>query len=144
MRKAAPVEGGDMKRPVLVTVIGVLAILGGIAQVGFGGVLLGFRNDATFLADAKMTTDKVTYIAIALMVIGALTVLFAIGLLKGRRLSRDLIGLMELLAIGTGIYIIAVLDASHRASAIGNIVGSVIVLYFLFGTQKAKAFFAKS
>jgi len=133
-----------MKRPILVTIIGVLAVLSGIAQVVFGGVLLGLRHDATFLADAKMTTGKVTYIAIALFVIGALTVVFALGLLKGSRLSRALIGLMELLSIGTGAYIIVALDASHRASAIGNIVGAVIVLYFLFATEKAKAFFAHS
>ncbi len=133
-----------MKRPVLVTIIGVLAILGGIAQAAFGGLLFGLRNDATFLADANITSDKVTPIAIAAIVVGVLTVVFAIGLLKGSRLSRDVVGLMELLQIGVGIYVIASLDSSHRATAIGNIVGAVIVLYFLFGTQKAKNFFAKS
>ena len=74
-----------MKRPVLVTIIGVLAMLGGAGQVVFGGVLFGLRNDAKFLADAKMTTDKINYVAIALVAIGVLTVLFAIGLLKGNR-----------------------------------------------------------
>jgi hypothetical protein len=132
-----------MKRPVLVTIIGILALLGGVAQVAFGGLLLGMRNDAKFLADAKMTTDKVTYIAIALVAIGVLTALFAVGLLKGSRVSRDLIGVMEVLGLGMAIYTIAVLDSSHRQTAIGNIVGTLIVLYFLFGTEKAKAFFAK-
>ncbi len=89
-----------MKRPVLVTIIGVLAILGGIAQAAFGGVLMTLRNDAQFLADSKMTTDKVTYLAVGCMVVGVLTVLFAVGLLKGNRVSRDLIGLMEVAAAG--------------------------------------------
>ncbi len=133
-----------MKRPVLVTVIGVLAVLGGVAQAAFGGLLFGLRNDETFLADANITSDKVTPIAIGAIVIGVLTVIFAIGLLKGSRLSRDLVGLMEVLQLGVGIYIVAALDSSHRATAIGNIVGAVIVLYFLFFTDKAKAFFAKS
>ncbi|MFM2077643.1 MAG: hypothetical protein RJA49_1533 [Actinomycetota bacterium] len=133
-----------MKRPVLVTVIGVLAILGGIAQAAFGGLLMTLRNDAQFLSDSKMTTDKVTYLAVGCMVVGVLTVLFAVGLLKGSRVSRDLIGLMELLQLGVGIYIVVALDASHRSTAFGNIAGSLVVLYFLFGTQKAKAFFAKS
>jgi hypothetical protein len=137
-------EGVDMKRPVLVTVIGVLAVLGGLAQAGFGVLLYTLRNDAQFLSDANITTDKVTPIAIAAIVVGVLTVVFAIGLLKGSRLSRDVVGLMELLQIGVGIYVIASLDSSHRATAIGNIVGAVIVLYFLFGTEKAKTFFAKS
>ena len=133
-----------MKRPVLVTVIGVLAVLGGVAQAVFGGLLFGLRNDETFLADANITSSKVTPIAIGAIVIGVLTVIFAIGLLKGSRLSRDLVGLMELLQLGVGIYIVAALDSSHRATAIGNIVGAVIVLWFLFFTDKAKAFFAKS
>jgi len=133
-----------MKRPILVTVIGLLAILSGVAQAVFGGLLLGLRKDVTFLADSKMTTDKVTYMAIALMAIGALTVLFAFGLLKGSGVSRALIGLIEVISIGFSIYIIAALDAARRPSAIGNIVGAVIVVYFLFGTDKAKAFFAHS
>ena len=132
-----------MKRPVLVTIIGILAMLSGVAQVAFGGLLLGLRNDAKFLADANMTTDKVTYIAIALVAIGVLTAVFAVGLLKGSRVSRDVIGVMEVLGLGMAIYTIAVLDASHRSTAIGNIVGTLVVLYFLFGTEKAKTFFAK-
>ena len=133
-----------MKRPVLVTVIGVLAIVGGVAQAAFGGLLFGLRNDQTFLDDANITSDKVTPIAIAAIVIGVLTVVFAVGLLKGSRLSRDVLGLMELLQLGVGIYVLASVDSSHRSTAIGNIVGAVIVLYFLFFTDKAKAFFAKS
>ena len=133
-----------MKRPVMVTVIGVLAILTGIAQLGFGGLLLGLRKNAKFLADSTMTTNKVTYYAAALLAVGFLTVVFAVGLLKGSRLSRDVIGLMELCGIAGGVYAVVALDTARRSSGIGSIVGAVIVLYFLFGTQKAKAFFAKS
>ena len=42
------------------------------------------------------------------------------------------------------IYAIVALDSARKSSGIGSIVGAVIVLYFLFGTEKAKAFFAKS
>jgi len=133
-----------MKRPVLVTIIGVFAILTGIVQVGIGALLLGVRNDAKVLADNDVTTNQLTAYGAALIGIGVLTVLFAIGLLKGRRLSRDMIGLMELAAIGGGIYAIVALDSARKSSGIGSIVGAVIVLYFLFGTEKAKAFFAKS
>ena len=133
-----------MKRPLLVTIIGVLAILTGIAQVGFGSLMLGMRNDAKFLADAEITTNKATIFGGVLIGVGVLTVLFAIGLLKGSRLSRDLIGLMEVAGIAGGIYALVALDSARQASGIGSIVGAVVVLYFLFGTEKAKAFFAKS
>jgi hypothetical protein len=132
-----------MKRPVMVLVIGVLAILTGLAQMGFGGILLGLRNNAKFLADSTMTTNKVTYFAGALLAVGFLTAVFAIGLLRGSRISRDVIGLMELCGIAGGVYAIVALDSARRSSGIGTIVGAVVVLYFLFGTDKAKSFFAK-
>ena len=131
-----------MKRPVLVTIIGVLAIIGGIAQAVFGGVLFGLRNDETLLADTELTSSQVSTIGIVTLVVGVLTVVFAIGLLKGSRLSRMLVGLLEVAQIAAGVYAIVQLSSGHRAAAIGNIVGAVIVLYFLFGTQKAKEFFA--
>ena len=131
-----------MKRPLMVTVIGVLAMLTGLAQLGFGALLLGLRKDAKFLADASMTTNKVTYFAGALLAVGLLTAVFAIGLLKGSRLSRDVIGLMELCGIGGGVYAAVALDTARKSSGIGTIVGAVIVLYFLFGTDKANASFA--
>lgn len=132
-----------MKRPVLVTVIGVIALLGGIAQAVFGLVLFGLRNDATFLADAKIESSSVTSLAIGSIVIGALTALLAIGLLRGSRLSRAFLGVIEVAGIAFGAWALIALDSSHRAGAIGSIVGSVIVLYFLFGTAKAKAFFER-
>jgi hypothetical protein len=133
-----------MKRPLLVTVIGLLAILSGISQAIFGLLFIGLRHDAKLLEDSSLTTGKITFFGIALVVIGVLTVLFAIGLLKGSRLSRDLIGLMELIGIAAAIYAIVALDSSRRTTGITTIISSVIVLYFLFGTKKAQAFFAKS
>lgn len=132
-----------MKRPVMVTIIGVLAIIGGIAQAAFGGLLLAARNDQTLLTDADLTSSQVTTIGIVSLVVGVLTVIFAVGLLKGSRVSRMLVGIMEVGQIAASVYAIVQLTSDHRPTAIGTIVGAVIVLYFLFGTQKAKDFFAQ-
>jgi len=128
----------------MVTLIGLFAIVSGIAQAAFGLLFIGLRHDDTFLAESNLTTGKITYFGIAVAVTGVLTILFAIGLLKGSRLSRNLIGLVELIAIGTAVYAIIELDSTRRASAISTIVAAVVVLYFLFGTKKAQAFFADS
>lgn len=133
-----------MKRPVLVTIIGVLMMLQGIGQLVVGSVVLAKRNDAAFLDEANTTSSTATGVAIGLLVVGALLLLLSIGLFKGSRASRDIIGLLEVGAIAMGVYTIVSLDSSHRATGIGSIVGAVIVLYFLFGTDKAKHFFAKS
>lgn len=132
-----------MKRPILVTVIGVVGIIGGIAQTAFGALLIGLRNDEAFLADADIESGSVVAIAVACVVVGVLTVVFAIGLLKGSRVARALLGVSELSRIGLGIYTIAALDAERRPAAVGNILTALVVLYFLFGTQKAKQFFAR-
>ena len=44
----------------------------------------------------------------------------------------------EVLAVGAAIYTIAALEASHRSSAIGNIAGAVVVLYFLSERTRRK------
>ena len=131
-----------MKRPVLVTVIGIIMIVVGLLQLGAGILLVSQRNDATVLADANVTTSELTSIAAALLVIGALSVLLAFGLLNGSRIARGLIGLLEVGQIVGGIYILVNLDNTNQASGIGQIAGGLIVLYFLFGTEKAKSYFA--
>jgi hypothetical protein len=132
-----------VKRPVLVTVIGIVMIVVGLLQVGVGILFVSQRNDATVLADANATTSELTSIAVGLLVIGALSVLLAFALLNGSRIARALIGVLEIGQIVGGIYILVKLDSSNQASGIGQIVGGLIVLYFLFGTEKAKAYFAR-
>ena len=132
-----------MRRPFLVTIIGIVMILVGLLQSGAGILLLSQRNDATVLADANATTNELTSIAITLLVIGAISVLLAFALLNGSRFARGLIGLLELAQIAAGVYVLVKLDNNHQAAAIGQIVGALIVLYFLFGTDKAKSFFAR-
>lgn len=132
-----------MKRPFLVTLIGVFSIIGGIAQAAFGAVLLGLRDDANFLAEAEIDSNLATTIAIVSIVVGVLAVVFAIGLLKGNRLARLLLGVSQVAQIALAVYTIVELDAERRSAAVGNILSAIVVLYFAFGTEKAKAFFAR-
>ena len=133
-----------MKRPLLVTIIGIIGIIGGISQTIFGFVLFGLRNKETFLADAGIESGHAGIIAIVCIIVGILTVIFAVGLLAGNRVARGLLGISEVAQLALGVYAVATLDSARRPSAIGSIIGALIVLYFLFGTEKAKAFFAKS
>lgn len=131
-----------MRRPFLVTIISLFMIVTGALQVLFGVVFLANREDEAFLNDAEITTADLTRLAVVLIVVGVVSVLLAFSLLRGSRVARALVALVELAQIAAGIYTIAELDSGHRASGFGAIVGALIVLYFLFGTQKAKAFFA--
>ena len=131
-------------RPILVTVMGWLATLVGLLQIAFGAIVVAKHNDAEFLNGVKdLTSQKALISGISTLVVGLLSVVFAQMLLRGSRIARDLIGLVQIAQIGFGIYTIVSLDSQYHASAYGGIGGAVVVLYFLFGTEKSKAFFAK-
>jgi hypothetical protein len=132
-----------MKRPVIVSVIAIITIVIGAFQVLFGSIMLAKRNDADFLIDAKATSSDVTSVGTVMVVFGALAVLVGIGLWRGSRLARLLYAVLAVGQIVGGIYTIVKLDSSQRASGIGTIVGSLILLYLLYGTEKARAFFAR-
>jgi uncharacterized membrane protein (DUF2068 family) len=130
-----------MRRPLLVTIISILSFLWGLFQIAIAAALLAKRNDQAFLDDARATTSEVTTLAIVMLVIGLLMLLVSIGLWTGSRFARALTALVALGQIIGGIYTIIKLDSSEQATGIGMILGSVVLLYFLFGTEKAKRFF---
>ena len=131
-----------MRRPVLVTLISLLLILTGVLQVLFGVIFVANRNDQNFLQDAGVDSSELTNLGVFLVIGGVVSVLLAFSLLRGSRVARAFVALVMLCQIAGGFYTLTALDSGHRASGLGAIVGAVIVLSFLFGTQKARAFFA--
>jgi hypothetical protein len=117
-------------------------ILVGLFQGLIGFVTFLDRNDAEFLLDADMTSSQATTFALFLMVFGVVSVVLGGALLGGSKLARTLVGLFQVLQIAGSIWILIAGHNNQRASAVGSIIGGAIVLYFLFGTDKAKAFFA--
>jgi hypothetical protein len=131
-----------VRRPVLVTLISVLLILTGVFQVLFGVIFFANRNDENFLRDAGVDSSALTNLGILLAIVGAVSVFLAFSLLRGSRVARAFVALAMLCQIAGGMYTLTVLDSGHRASGLGTVLAAVTVLYFLFGTQKARAFFA--
>jgi len=131
-----------VRRPVLVTLISLLLILTGVLQVLFGVIFVANRNDPNFLQDAGVDSSELTNLGVFLVIGGVVSVLLAFSLLRGSRVARAFVALVMLCQIAGGFYTLTALDSGHRASGLGAIVGAVIVLSFLFGTQKARAFFA--
>lgn len=130
------------QRPLIVTVIGLVMMVVGVLQVAIGAVSFVNRNDAKFLADAGKSSDFVSTWGIVLIVMGVLSFFLGLALLKGSNFARMLVGIFEVLQIAGGIYLLTGGHSSQKSSAIGTIIGGLLALYFLFGTQKAKEFFA--
>ena len=131
-----------MRRPFLVTIISFLMFVAGAFEVLFGVVSFIHRNDQKFLEDAGADSSQVTSVAVVLVVVGVVSVLLAFSLLRGSRVARALVAVVMLGQIVGGIYTMTEVEGGGRAAGVGAIVGAVIVLGFLFGTQKARAFFA--
>jgi uncharacterized membrane protein HdeD (DUF308 family) len=131
-----------VRRPVLVTLICLLLIVTGVFQVLFGVIFFANRNDASFLQDAGVDSSELTNLGIFLVIVGAVSVVLAFSLRRGSRVARAFVALVMLCQIAGGFYTLTTLDSGHRASGLAAILGAVIVLSSLFGTQKARAFFA--
>jgi hypothetical protein len=134
---------GKMKqRPFPVTVMSLVMIVIGLFQGLIGVVTFANRNDAEFLADSGQTSSALTAWGLALIVFGVVSVVLGVALLSGSRLARMLVGLFEVAQIVGAVWLIVEGSGSRTASAVGTIVGALILLHFLFRTEKAKAFFA--
>ena len=132
-----------MKRPIYVTITAVLSFLVGALQVGMGLFVVSKRHDAKFLADADASSSKLLVLGVALAVIGLITLLMAIGLMRGSRLARGIVGFGLFMQGVAGVYTLITLKGGNRVSAVSMIVGSLVALYMLFGSEKARNFFAK-
>lgn len=131
-----------MKRPFVVTIMSIVMFLAGLFQLLIGVVAIVNRNDDQFLADAQATSSEVTSLGVALLVVGVVSLLVAVGLWQGSRIARAAAALTAVGQIATGIYTLVQLDSSEQSTGIGMIIGSLVLLYLLFGTDKAKEFFA--
>jgi hypothetical protein len=134
------------KRPTGVTVLAVLDILGGIAGIGVGALLIGVAA----LASSSLATQypalgtisgisSILYALGALsLILGILAIILAIGFLGGR-------GWAWTLGIVVGVISIIVSIAELAIGFSTNVIGiifQIIIIYYLMRPH-VKAFFGK-
>lgn len=130
-----------MKRPVYITVVGVILILTGIVEAAIGGLVFGARNDAEALAKADITTSHATVLSAILLILGVVSIVLALGLFRGSRAARGVFAFITAGQMAGGIYSAITLSADHRAASIGAVVGSIVSIYLMFGSASSKQFF---
>jgi hypothetical protein len=133
------------KRPVFITAMSIVMMLSSAVQVLFGALIVAKHNDPEFLDNVDdLSSSHALAIGIGLLVGSVISLVLAIGLLRGSRAVRNTVGAFEVVQIAAGVYSIATLDSAHRSNAYGVIACAVVILYYLFFTEKSKAFFAQS
>lgn len=128
----------DPRRPAGVTVIGVLAYIGGIFDIVGGSMILVLATSAALLAN-PIPGGLIT--AIAIIVSGVIVLVVSGGLLAGNRVSRLIVTIVR------GVSIVSQILAM-TTGGVGLIVGTIsvvisaIVLSWLW-TPRANEFFAR-
>jgi hypothetical protein len=128
------------RRPGGVTLLAVLIMIGGVAQV-IGGVLLilGHQN-ATVLRETGRSGDFLLSGGIAAIVVGLLYVLVSLGLSNGKGLARFLVGLLSLISVAGGIWAAGTQHGTLFSRGLASAIVGFIILVLLY-SPKANTFF---
>lgn len=134
--------GVARQRPVLLSIVTVLMIIGGLLAIGGGIMVIALRNDDRFRFDVNESSNTILGLGIAAIISGLISILLAMGLRRGSRIARALVAIYEVLHIIGAIFAIIRLDhGTYFVGSIVSIVIAVLILYYLYGTQGAREFF---
>jgi hypothetical protein len=128
------------KRPVTITIIGVLAFIAGLLDM-LSGVLLFFRLPNEEVVARFGGSGGLISAAIGSIVVGLITAVLAGGLLRGSNTARLIITVLQVFSI-IGSLFLAVAYMSDP-SVVGEWLGLAfsVVLLILLWTPKASRFF---
>ena len=129
------------QRPIGITIISVLMIIGGLILIFTGitplfiGPLISMDSDPSFGTLGSL----ITIAGLTLVALGIASLIVSWGLLKGKRWARTITLIISVIAIIVAIISLATSgDLTHLISVI--IYG--IIIYYMF-TDKVKLFFGK-
>jgi hypothetical protein len=128
------------RRPVGVTALVVLIMIGGVVQVIGGLVLLLGHENATVLRETRRSPDFLLGSGIAAIVVGLLYLLISQGLSSGKGLARLVVGLLSMLSLGGGIWAAATQHGSLHSRGIASAIVGFLILVLLY-SPRANAFF---
>lgn len=130
-------------RPVGVTVVGVLMIIGGIIGVLAGIIsLVGAGSVSSVGVDGvALSSTTVTVIGVLGLVFGVLNILFAIGILRGSNVVRIIVSILQVLSLASSVY--TLVSGGSIWQALQAIIFPVLILILLWVGDKTKAFFAR-
>ncbi|MFK4728835.1 hypothetical protein ROT00_04040 [Agromyces mediolanus] len=129
---------GQVKRPGGVTLVAVLTWISGLLDI-IGGTLLLFQTSVAATAEAFGGASGLITSAIVSILIGAIVIVVANGLLRGSAVSRMVITVIEVLSIVASIFF----AIAYPAGAIGEYFSAAIavIVIALLWTGRANAFF---
>jgi hypothetical protein len=135
---AAPTRG------FLLTLIGVIGIIQGIVAILGGIGLIAERNDEDLLGNTDVGSTTLGWTGGWLIVIGVITLVVAIGILKGSDVARTVLAVVELFHIGGGLYVLIAHSGTERWDGLATILVALVVLWILYRARSEAYFEARS
>ena len=128
----------SVDRPGGVTLVAVLTWISGALDI-LGGTILLFQTSIASTVEQFGGASQLMASAIFSILIGAVVIVVAVGLMRGSSGARIVITIFEVLSIMSSIF----LAIAYPAGAIGEYFGVAIALVIiaLIWTRRASAFF---
>ena len=129
------------RRPFLITLLGVLGVIQAVFAIPFGIALAVEHDDADLLRHADVSSDTLLSVGIAAIVVGVVTLIVALGLLRGAEWARFVLGVLQLFHLGGGLYVLFAYEGAHRWDGVSSIVIALLILWILL-SRRSDEFFA--
>lgn len=128
----------SVDRPGGVTLVAVLTWIGGALDI-LGGTILLFQTSIASTVEQFGGASQLIATAIFSILVGAVVIVVAVSLMRGRSWARIVITIFEAISIMSSIF----LAIAYPAGAIGEYFGIAIALVIiaLLWTRRASAFF---
>jgi len=136
MSKSVPRSFGVVLVGILLILWGVLNVLGGLL------ILIGDPKDLIVqLGGESLDSTGLSILGGVALALGILGILFAIGVLNGSRFARGVVTLIQLLGLGSAIYLL-IAGSPLDWTEVQSIAVPVIIILLLWVGEKTRAFFA--
>ncbi|MCU0306264.1 MAG: hypothetical protein MUE51_00560 [Thermoleophilia bacterium] len=129
-------------RPFIVGLVCVLMWIQAAAAIVAGIVIIVERNDPQVRIDTDLASSSLLWVGLLTILWAVLTALLAGWLWQGSNVVRFFVGLLMAFWIAGGVYALFAFDGHSRTQGVTQIIIALVVLWGIFGTDKARRFFA--
>ena len=130
-------------RPIGVTIVAVLLFVTGIIGViaGIGGLVAGVNGTSAVVEGTAVNSYGVAILGGWLLLSGILSIVLAFGILRGNRVARIIVTILQILNLVS--FVTTLVQGGATWAVIVNGILQIAILALLWVGDQTKAFFAR-
>ena len=131
------------RRPIGVTIVAVLLFVTGIIGViaGIGGLVAGVNGTSAVVEGTAVNNYGVAILGGWLLLSGILSIVLAFGILRGNRVARIIVTILQILNLVS--FVTTLVQGGATWAVIVNGILQIAILALLWVGDQTKAFFAR-